>query len=333
MKVVIRIGTCFASTFLLICGIFFASNAQTPSPTPLPEITSDSFSRSLGTVDAVKQGTSVFVFKKPTYKLKRTVPRAKRVVIRTNDTIKASGSNAKLPVDDKAPEVWEQVGVTIWRLEAEPTGAAGDSETARLQVKGSGRGLDYLPKRVAADTAFGLGDKVRLSIESPRSGYLYIIDREIYAGDKLGEPYLIFPTRMAHGGENRVEPGRVIDIPAQGDTTPFFELKPVPPNANWLGEMLTVIVSPEPLKDMGLPDKPSPIPVSMVDAMEDKYLKDFAEYEQDGTVGKTYTRTEKEAGADGKRQLTQNDPYPQTVYSVKVRPKEPMIVRIKLALK
>ena len=68
----------------------------------------------------------------------------------------------------------------------------------------------------------------------------------------------------------------------------------------------------------------------LVETLEEKYLQDSAEYEQDGTAGKNYTKTEKEAGSNGKRQLTQSDPYPQTVYRVKMRPKEPMMVNISL---
>lgn len=140
-------------------------------------------------------------------------------------------------------------------------------ETARLLVQDSDGERAYTPKRVAADTVFASGDKVRLSIESPRRGYLYVIDREIHADGKLGDPYQIFPTRLSRGGDNRVEPGQVIDIPSQTDRASHFTLASTDPN--WRGELLTIIVSPSPLPGMTPLEKPSPISAAMVDAMED----------------------------------------------------------------
>jgi hypothetical protein len=330
MKAVARIGIRVASTIILIVGLYCVSNAQTPTPTPPPEITSDDFSRTRDLIgsdltnDLTKN--SVFVFKKPTYKLKRTVPRTKRVAIKPSVSKKNAPAN-KLPADTKSVEVWSQIGVTIWRL-GKDTKSAADGQTARMLVLEGSKSTEYTPQRVEADTKFEMGDKIRLSFETPRTGFLYIIDREVYADGKLGEPYQIFPTRSSRGGDNRVQAGWVIDVPGQNDA---FTLKSDDPK--WRGELLTVIVSPEPLTELGLPDGPSPISAILVETLEEKYLKDSAEYEQDGTAGKNYTKTEKEAGSDGKRQLTQDDPYPQTVYRVKMRAKEPMMINLNLSVK
>jgi hypothetical protein len=332
MKAVPRIGIRIAYMILLICGLYCVSNAQTPTQTPPPEITSDDFPRSRdlvgGLSDDLTKG-SVFVFKKPAYKLKRTVPRRKRVAARpagSNKTV----PDKMLPAENKSVEVWSQIGVTIWRL-GKDTKPAADGQTARLLVQENGASREYTPQRVEADTKFEMGDRVRLSFESPRAGYLYVIDREVYADGKLGEPYQIFPTRLSRGGENRVQPGQVIDVPGQNDAASFFKLESKDPN--WRGELLTVIVSPDPLAEMGVPNGPSPISAKLVETLEEKYLEDSAEYEQDGTAGKNYTKTEKAAGSDGKRQLTQTDPYPQTVYRVKIRPKEPMMINLNLSVK
>ncbi len=329
MKTVSRVGIRAASTILLIVGPYCVSNAQTPSPTPPREITSDDFSRSRdltgGDLASDLTKNSIFVFKKPTYKLKRTVPRTKPVAIKPVGNKK--GPDPKLPADTKSVEVWSQIGVTIWRLGKNAKPAA-DGQTARMLVLEGGKSTEYTPQRVEADTKFEMGDKVRLSFETPRAGYLYVIDREVYADGKLGEPVQIFPTRLSRGGDNRVQPGTIIDIPGQNDA---FTLKSDDPK--WRGELLTLIVSPEPLSDMGLPDGPSPISAKLVETLEEKYLRDSAEYEQDGTAGKNYTKTEKEAGSNGKRQLTQSDPYPQTVYRVKMRAKEPMMINLNLSVK
>ena len=295
------------------------------------EITSDDFPRTRDITDDIKNGKTAFVFKaKPSFRLKRTAPRVKHIpaVVAKTPTNKTT---FKLPADTKAPEGWEQIGVTFWRMVPETKSIPGDKVTARMLVQESGTDQQYTPQRVAAGTAFKTGDKVRLSFETPRTGYLYIIDREIYADGKVGEPYLIFPTRSARGGDNRVQPGWVIDIPGQADRVPYYTLQS--PNPNWRGELLTVIVSPEPLSDIGMPDKPSPVSAAMVAALEDKYLKAASEYEQEGSVGKNYTKAEKEAGGVSKRQLTQDDPFPQTVYRVKTRAKEPMLINLSLSVK
>ena len=167
------------------------------------EITSDDFPRTRDITDDIKNGKTAFVFKtKPSYRLKRTAPRVKHIpaVVAKTPTNKTT---FKLPADTKAPEGWEQIGVTFWRMVPETKSIPGDKVTARMLVQESGTDQQYTPQRVAAGTAFKIGDKVRLSFETPRTGYLYVIDREIYADGKVGEPYLIFPTRSARGGDRK----------------------------------------------------------------------------------------------------------------------------------
>ena len=314
---------------MILCGSQYFAAAQKPAEGLPAEITADEFPRTRGLGDEITGGTDVFKFKaKPTYRLKRTTPRVKHVAAKLSSGPKP---NLRLPVDNKSEEVWKRLGVTIWRLDSDGKPAAGVKEAARLLVQESGKNREYTPERAAASTVFKRGDKVRLSFESPIQGYLYVLDREIYADGKVGDPYQIFPTMMARGGNNLIQGGSVIDVPSQADHAPYFDLTSSDPN--WRGELLTIIVSPEPLTDLGLPDKASRITAALIEALEDKYLKDAAEYEQNGTAGQTYTKTEKEAGADGKRQLTQNDPFPQTVYRVKTRPKEPMVINLSLSVR
>lgn len=70
-----------------------------------------------------------------------------------------------------------QIGVTIWRLRAAPPG----SGETRILVQEDAGTAEFIPERVGSATALREGDRVRLSIESPDSGYLYVIDRERYA--------------------------------------------------------------------------------------------------------------------------------------------------------
>lgn len=316
--------------FVILISTGITAAQKTTDDDPV-EITSDDFGRTRDITKLIKAGDTVFSFPKPSFRLKKKTTRANELASRRKSGPKPGPQTAlNLPTDTKGQQGWEKIGVTLWRLSADAKPAPEEKETARLLTQESGASREYTPQRAAADTIFNRGDKVRLSIESPRKGYLYVIDREIRADGSLGDPYQIFPTLLSRGGDNRVEPGQVIDIPSQSDRASHFTL--ASPDPNWRGELLTIIVSDTPLTGMTTLEKPSPISASMVDAMEDKYLRDTTEYEQQGTEGKSYTKTEKAAGSDGKRQLTQTDPFPQTVYRTLVRPNEPMLINLSLSV-
>jgi hypothetical protein len=53
--------------------------------------------------------------------------------------------------------------------------------------------------------------------------------------------------------------------------------------------------------------------------------------EEKGGEGKVWTAAEKEAG-EGKRVLTQEDPLPQTIYHVRVKPGAPVVVHVPLRI-
>ena len=319
----------------LFCLSAAAQTADKDFPNELPQ--DDVFGRTRSIIgDDITAGSQAFKFKKPVYRLKRKIERPKRIPAR-DDVRKPSGTKATpkydLPNEPKSAEQWETIGVTVWRVAADASPVVEGKETARLLVQEDGKSKEYTPVRANADTVFKLGDKVRLSVEVPRTGYLYIVDREMLSGDKLGEPKLgepqqVFPTMKSWGGKNDVWAGRLVDIPGQGDV--FFKLKSSTPG--YLGEMLTIIFSPTPLKDMTVPAEPAFIASDLVNEMEKRYLSDVGEYEQQGTNGQAYTKTEKAAGGST-RQLTQDDPYPQTKYRVKMRPTEPMVINVSLNVK
>jgi hypothetical protein len=285
-----------------------------------PAVTADSFMRARDLTSAALKGSALKFNKNPVYKVRKKLTAAKK----PKTTKKTLATIAK-----PATDLWGDVGVTIWRLS--DASNVDDSETAKLLTRDlSGSITQYEGERVAAGGSFTLGDKVRVSIEVPRTGYLYVVDREVYTDGTYGEPYLIFPTKLSRGGDNKVDAGMLIDIPAQSDPEPFFTLKASDPR--WRGELLSIIITSEPILEVPLPSRPSPIASKLVDAWESKYLKQPILFEQQGTAGKTYTIAERDAGS-GKRQLTQGDPYPQTVYRVKMSPKEPVMINIDLTVK
>ena len=139
-----------------------------------------------------------------------------------------------VPVNNVAPET--VVGMTLWRLRPPRRTDSGE----RLIVHDDN--TEWVPERISATTRLGQGDRIRISVEAVRAGFVYIIDREQYADGSLGEPYLIFPTTRTGGGDNEVAIGRLLDIPAQDDSPPFFVMKKS--RTDHVAEVLSVIVTP-----------------------------------------------------------------------------------------
>jgi hypothetical protein len=222
-----------------------------------------------------------------------------------------------------------QVGVTVWRLRA---AAPGDSGARILVQEGgeeSSNTVEWVPERVGINTSLREGDRVRLTIESPDAGYLYVIDRERYSSGERGMPYLIFPTSRTRSGDNRVTGGKLVDIPAQDDRPNFFTLRHSRPDQS--EEELTVILTPEPLKGLDIGPKALALTSEQVAAWEKQWgAGSVQRFELSGGAGKTWTKAEQEAAADRTRLLTQEDPAPQTVYRIAVKPSEPLLVKIRL---
>jgi hypothetical protein len=198
-----------------------------------------------------------------------------------------------------------QVGVTIWRLEP--------AESAVSKVEGaspadSANALEWIFKRVEADAQFRQGDSIRLSIESPRTGYLYVINRDWLADGSYGETNLIFPTR---GEDNRLAAGKLIDIPGRG-RAPFR----ADPKPNQTSELLIILVTSAPLQ---LPLAPNTIPISKTQLRlwEEKWGGDTYRFEMDGGAGQARTQEEDLAASGARiRQLTREDPLPQSIFSL-----------------
>jgi hypothetical protein len=217
------------------------------------------------------------------------------------------------------------VGVTVWRLR--PSREADDGE--RMIVHEGSDAAMWIPERVPANAGLAEGDRVRLSIEAARTGYLYVIDREQYADGTLGEPYLIFPTTRTLGGDNQVEAGRLVDIPAQEDSPPFFTLKRS--RADQVGELLSVIVTPVPLDELQVGAQAQKLSVERVAQWERSWGEQTGRMELSDGAGKLWTREEKEASASAARLLNASAPNPQTLYyRPGVKPDEPLLIKVKL---
>jgi hypothetical protein len=219
-----------------------------------------------------------------------------------------------------------QVGVTIWKLRP---AASADSGGVRILVQEDGSSVDWIPERISPGTNLAEGARVRLTIESPSPGYLYVIDRERYANGETGPPYLIFPTSRTRQGDNKVAAGMLIDIPGQDDRPNFFTMRHS--RANQISEELTVLVTPQPLEGVTIGPKAVLLSNEQVTRWENSWGNRKVEtFELTGGAGKVWTRAEQQAAADTTRVLTQDDPPPQTVYRVVAGPGDPILVKVAL---
>lgn len=256
----------------------------------------------------------------PTAGAKPAVPRpAAKYVLATG----ATGPNAPSPRNTAG--AGQQVGVTIWRLRP---GAPGET-AARILVQEDASTVEWVPERVGSATSLRAGDRVRLTIESPGEGYLYVVDREKYQSGERGTPYLIFPTTRTRGGDNKVSGGKLIDIPAQDDQPNFFASRQSRPNQT--EEELTVILTREPLRELTIGPKANTLTEEMVAEWERRWGTGKVErFELSGGAGRAWTRAEQVAASDASRVLTQEDPPPQTVYRVDGKAGEPLLVKVRL---
>lgn len=198
-----------------------------------------------------------------------------------------------------------QVGVTIWKFEP---ATAGSSNAERSAFGSHWNRGDWIPKRVEADVKFRTGDSLRISIESPRDGYLYVVNRDWLSDGTYGETNLIFPTQ---GEDNRLQAGKLIDIPAQDD--PPFKATP---NPNQSSELLTIIVTSSPLK-LRLGPKAIPVSKTQLSKWEERWSGQATRLEMNGGAGQARTIEEQLAASSTRaRQLTREDPMPQTIYSL-----------------
>jgi len=233
----------------------------------------------------------------------------------------ASGASTKSKSQTNATVA--DLGVTIWRLR--PTVAS--DKGARMLVRENNKSAELIPERVEADTIFREGDQIRMSIESPQQGYLYVIDRDLFADGSTGPAMLIYPWANMRGGDNRVGPGKLVDIPDQDDSPSYFTARRS--TANQAGEMLTIILTSSPL-DLPLSDKPLQISNADLSSWEKAWGGFNQRFEMESGAGQTWTHVEQQAAHSGGRQLTREDPAPQTIYRISVANNKALLLNIRL---
>ena len=220
----------------------------------------------------------------------------------------------------------EFVGVTVWRLRRSKASDSGDSRLLVQETENQRtESVEWTPQRVEAETPFSAGERVRLSIESPRAGYLYVVDRELYADGTSSDPYLIFPTQRMRDGDNSVRAGKVVELPERS----AFKLTPL--RADYQGERLTILVTSEPLPQVTVPANAERLDPSLVAQWETQWAAAAERLELVGGAGRAYTGIERDAAAQG-RLLTQDDELPQTLYRVLSAPGSPVVISLSLKI-
>ena len=210
------------------------------------------------------------------------------------------------------------VGVTIWRLRSA-------AENEQGVMIGDER---LIAERVEGSTSLSPGDRVRLTVEAARDGYLYVFNREQYSDGTLGDPYLIFPTSRLDSGNNNTTLGRVIVLPSQKDKPPYFTLTPGRPDQ--IAEILSVFITSEPLENIKIGEQALQIPSAQLTEWETRWGKTIGRLELVGGAGTTWTPAEQDAGT-GARLLKHTDPSPQSVYyNPTLKSGDPIFVNVNL---
>ena len=213
----------------------------------------------------------------------------------------------------------------MWRLRA----ARAQDRGERLLVVEGASSAQWVPERVSADSRLREGDRVRLSLEAARTGYLYVIDREEYADGTQSSPYLVFPSTKVRGGRNDVESGRLTEIPARDDPTPYFTLRRG--RADQVGETLSVIITSEPIAGIEAAADPIKLSEAQVAEWEKTWGANVGRLELEGGAGAPWTKQEKDAGAGG-TVLAADAPAPQSVYyRPGAQPGDALFAEVKLA--
>ncbi len=223
------------------------------------------------------------------------------------------------------------LGLTLWRLRPEEVAEANDKTIGRILVAVGNEKKSWIPERVEANTTFAFGQMVRLSIEIPRNGFLYVIDREQYADGSFGQPFLIFPQKA---NENTVAAGSVVEIPNQQSESFAFRFDPPKANERPLAaEMLTLLVTPKPLAELNaFIGTVNALDAALVTKWERDYGGQVEQLELKDGAGQAYTKVEKQAGLTRSVALTDEDPLPQTIFRVAAKPGSPLVVRVPLRL-
>lgn len=282
----------------------------------------------------------------PSPSSQRKQPQYKRVAKQTSTAAKCNNrvketqtakprtecvSSAQVVANADLPLSSQRVGVTIWKIREAQRGYNG----ARIlwHPEESKAVVEYQAERISGDPVLAYGERVRLGIESPRDGYLYVFDREIYQDGSLSAAYMIFPTTRLRDGNNRIRANRPIELPALFDKPFFFEAKKVglDPKKTLVGEVLSIAITDKPITGLSDFDRDAAqVSPTNMDLVERLYAGRAEVFDLEDGVSQPYWEAEREAANSGARLLTHSDPVPQTFYLVEDKHNGGLLVSLAL---
>jgi hypothetical protein len=257
-------------------------------------------------------------------RVKAIKPQATKIIV-------ACEAPSQISRREDLPISSQKVGITIWRIREVQRGYTGarilwHPDQANVPV-------EYQAERIQGDPVLAYGDKVRLGIESPRDGYLYVFDRELYDDGSLSAAYLIFPTTRLNVGNNRIRANRPIELPSLTDNPFYFEAKKIglDPNKKLVGEILSIAITETPITTLRSFGR-NAMQVSPADmqSVETLYSARAEVFELEEGVGKPYSPAERDAANTGARLLTHSDPVPQTFFLIEDRRNGGLLVSLVL---
>ena len=223
------------------------------------------------------------------------------------------------------------VGLNLWRMRLAEASAPVRVRGLKHRTDPEGA-KEWTAERIALAQPVAEGEILRISVESAQSGYLYIINRDVYANGDRSQPILIFPTLSLRGGNNRVEPGVPVELPDFRDQPPAFTVERTRADQN--GIELLLMVTPKPLAEISVRNSEQGLREEQVASWVRAWGSNVDVTEDSSTVGAVYTLAERRAaGDDPSRPLGPDDPVPLTLFHRQGRPEAPMLViaLIKLA--
>lgn len=259
-----------------------------------------------------------FISNRPAKPATRRAGAAKKPTYKTSQVIPTIGA--------PPGKEFAQVGLTLWRFR--PATAA-DKTKELVEEDGDTPSTEWSLERIEEGTLLAPGQRIRLSVESlSRNGYLYVINREEYADGSFGDARLIFPTRRTPERANNVKAGKMIFIPP---LPRYFRIKPSSSPKGHVAEVLTLIVAPQPLIEPSqLTNTALTLTKEQVESWEKQESSAPTKFEMEGGAGQVMTEKEQASVSANEAALTQDDPPPQTIYRLTVKPNDVLLVRLPL---
>jgi hypothetical protein len=204
------------------------------------------------------------------------------------------------------------LGLTLWRMVVAPPTAPVRSRGFTHPREDPTGTKEWTAERITLDRVVHENDFIRFTFESAPKGFLYVINRDVFADGKLNEPILIFPTYRIRGGRNAVQPGHPVQIPDPQDHPGALQVDPAKPNQT--GILLITIVTPQPIPEIKIADDQQPVPEALLNRWEAQWATNVEVSTDPKLNGLQVTMAEQAAAADPSVALGAKDSLPVTLF-------------------